>query len=184
MNRKTFGGLGAALLLLTAMTAGASAPDEGPRATSLLGGWQAVLREQIDRAWRETPEAFSRLDAATTQVDLLDARKRGMLAAVSPIYKELGPQALWPMVERLAFPTSRDPRPASESGQLALTVGMMEAAGELRDGRLVPLWRSILEGKDTRRQVMRTAARALARLETPDAAQTLISLSKQDGFAG
>ncbi|WP_164015667.1 hypothetical protein [Pyxidicoccus trucidator] len=180
MKRDLCRGLGAALFLV-ALTAGASG---APRATSLVGGWQAELLEQIAVARRETPEAFSRLDAATARAELLDARKRGTLATVSPVFKELGPEALWPMVERIAFPLEKDLRPVRDSAQLALTVGLMEAAGELRDARLATLWKNILEGADTRAPVLRAAAGALARLETLEAAQTLIALSRLGGPRG
>lgn len=181
MRRDVYRGLGVALVLL-ALTAGAA---DGPRATSLIGGWQAVLLDQIARARQETPESFARVDAAVSQVAVLDARKRGTLAPVAPLFRELGPQALWPMVERIAFPPEKVQGLEQDSAKLALTVGLVEAVGELRDARLVPLWRDVLEtSSETRLPVLRAAAGALARLETLEAAQTLIALARQGGPRG
>ncbi|WP_324290000.1 hypothetical protein [Pyxidicoccus sp. MSG2] len=185
MKRGVYRSLGAALLLI-ALTAGA---EDAPGTTSLAGDWRAVLLEQIARARKERPEAFARMDSAVSRVRLLDSRKRGTLASTSPLFRELGPEALWPMVERLAFPSARAQEQAQgleqDSARLALTVGLMEAAGELRDARLVPLWTELLEtGADTRAPVLRAAAGALARMQTLDAAQTLIALSRQGGPRG
>jgi hypothetical protein len=177
MKRDVYRCLGAALLL-TALTAGAA---DAP----LPGSWQAVLQEQIARARKETPGAFARVDSAVSRVGLLDARKRGTLAPVSPLFRELGPDALWPMVERLAFPSEQAQGMEQDSARLALAVGLMEALGELRDARLVPLWKDLLEtGADTRAPVLRAAAGALARMETLEAAQTLIAVSRQGGPRG
>lgn len=172
------------LLWLVVLMGTAVEASEPVRGTSLTGGWQAVLQEQVARARLETPEAFTRLDVAAARVEVLDARKRGMLAPVSPALKDLGREALWPMVERLAFATERLRQPSTEPARLALKVGLVEAAGELRDARLAPLWKSLLEGPDIRRPVLRSAAVALARLETLDAAQALIELSRRDGVHG
>lgn len=177
MRRDVYRCLGAALLL-TALTAGAA---DAP----LPGSWRAVLQEQIARARKERPQDFARVDSAVSRVGLLDARKRGTLAPVSPLFRELGPDALWPMVERLAFPSEQAQGMEQDSARLALAVGLMEALGELRDARLVPLWEDLLEtGADTRAPVLRAAAGALARMETLEAAQTLIAVSRQGGPRG
>jgi len=177
MTRGLWLGLGTALLL-AALGAKAS---EAPSANA----WRDALREHITRARRENPGAFIRFDQAAAQVDALDARKQGTLAATGPGLKALGPEALWPMVERLAFPP-RDKAllPTREPAQLALTVGMVEAAGALRDARLHPLWVELLEAPDTPPLVLHAAAGALARLETLEAASTLIPLSRQPGPRG
>ncbi|WP_241759030.1 hypothetical protein [Pyxidicoccus parkwayensis] len=160
-----------------------TSPEAGAPETAR--DWLTQLREQIARARQESPESFVRVDAAVSQVGLLDAKKRGTLAAVSPLFQELGPQALWPMVERIAFPVEKIQGLEMDSARLALTVGLMEAAGEMRDARLLPLWRNVLEtGTDTRAPVLRAAAGALARLESLEAAQVLIALARQGGPRG
>ncbi|MFP2959177.1 hypothetical protein ACLEPN_15365 [Myxococcus sp. 1LA] len=169
-----------ATLLLAALSASA---EEAPRPDDT---WKADLRAHITRARQENPNAFSRFDTAAAQVDALDETKRGTLAAVSPGLRALGPEALWPMVERLAFPPMDVSRlPTRESARLAFTVGLVEATGALRDARLAPLWKGLLEGPgDTAPQVLHAAAGALARLETLEAANTLITLSRRKGASG
>ncbi|AKF87070.1 hypothetical protein MFUL124B02_37065 [Myxococcus fulvus 124B02] len=161
-------------LMLMLLTLPALAQTEG------LG----ALREEVAKARQQTPEAFTRLEAAVAQVGVWDARKRGTLAAVAPLFRQLGPQGLWPMVERLAFDTGQAPQPERDSAKLALQVGMIEATGELRDARLLPLWRYLLEGPETRRPARRAAATALAKLESDEAALLLVTLSREPGTRG
>jgi hypothetical protein len=168
------------VLLLAAMTAGAVEPPAPADAET----WRPELWEYVERARQETPEAFTRLEAATERAHRLEARKRGTLANVSHVFKELGPEALWPMVERLAFSSGKASRPGDDAARLALKVGLLEAAGELRDVRLAPLWKNLLQGSDTRPPVLRAAAGALARLQTREAAQTLIDISRHPGPRG
>lgn len=138
------------------------------------------LAAEIARARAKTPEAFTQLARALEAVPTLDARKRGRLAPVSPMLKRLGPDALWPMLERLAF-DAKD-APAEASAQLALDVGLIEAVGYLRDPRSAPVWRAVLEGPETRPEVMRAAAGALARLDSDDAASALVAYARADGL--
>ncbi|QQR43644.1 hypothetical protein JKA73_32260 [Myxococcus xanthus] len=178
MRRALLRGISAALMLVSLSAAGAQTPRPGD-------DWRAGLKTNISRARQENPAAFIRFDTAAAQVDALDAKKRGTLAAVSPGLRALGPEALWPMVERLAFPPQETPRlPSRESARLAFKVGLVEATGALRDLRLAPLWKSLLESPDTQPQVLRAVAGALARLETLDAANTLIAASKQKDARG
>ena len=174
MTRHAIRGLGAALLLLCA-----SAVAQTSGSTDGLD----PLRAEVARARRETPQAFAALEEAIGRVEVLDSRKRGTLASVSPLFTQLGPQALWPMVERIAFDASLA-QPARASAQLALKVGLVEAAGALKDPRLLPLWKDLLEGAEERRPVRRVAAVALAKLDSPEAAQLLLALSRQEGARG
>ncbi|MCP3104343.1 hypothetical protein LZ198_36315 [Myxococcus sp. K15C18031901] len=173
MTRSWIRGLGAALWLLSASALAQTAGSDS------LG----ALREEVIRARQQTPQAFTRLEEAIGRVTLLDSRKRGTLASVSPLFTQLGPEALWPMVERIAFDASLD-QPAWASAQLALKVGLVEATGALRDARLLPLWKDLLEGPEERRPVRRVAAVALAKLDSPEAAALLITLSHQEGSRG
>src|SRR5690606_33866457 len=112
---------------------------------------RTLLAAQIERARVTTPDSFLQLDRALEAVPKLDERKRGRLAPVSPMLKRLGQDALWPMVERLAFDAKE--APAEASAGLALDVGLIEAAGYLRDPRAAPVWRAVLEGPETRPEV-------------------------------
>ncbi|GHG94051.1 hypothetical protein [Comamonas sp. JC664] len=178
MTRGWSRGLGLAVLL-------AALGAQATEATSPQPAWKGLLQEQIARARRTQPQAFLRFTIAASRVDALDAKKQATLAATAPGLRALGPEALWPMVERLAFPAQdKASLPMRESARLALTVGMVEAAGALRDVRLAPLWQEMLEAQDTPPPVLHAAAGALARLETLSAANTLIALSRQEGPRG
>ncbi|AKQ63562.1 hypothetical protein A176_000474 [Myxococcus hansupus] len=166
-------------MLLAALSAQATeAPTPHP-------AWKHLLQEQITRARRTHPQAFLRLAVAASRVDAMDAKKQATLAATAPGLRALGPEALWPMVERLAFPSQdKSSLPMRESARLALTVGLVEATGALRDARLAPLWMELLEARDTPPLVLHAAAGALARLETLDAANALIAFARQEGPRG
>lgn len=141
---------------------------------------RAQLEVELSRAKAVNPEAFTRLARVLAQVETLDARKRGRLAPVSPLLKALGPDALWPIVERLAFEAGE--MPTAASARLALDVGLIEAGGYLRDVRAAPVWIAILDGAEQRPEVVRAAAGALARLDTDAAAAKLVALANGDGL--
>ncbi|MGA9520050.1 MAG: hypothetical protein WBV82_01220, partial [Myxococcaceae bacterium] len=124
------------------------------------------LGEEIAKAKEADPAAFDRVQALATRAGEFDARKRGRLAPMSPMLNSLGQAALWPMVELIAFDTRRvDADVMTDSARLALHVGLIEAAGRLRDQRVAPLWSAILDGSEPRLPVLRAAAEALARLD-------------------
>ncbi len=140
------------------------------------------LSQEIAKARETDPAAFERVHALAKQAEELDARKRGRIAPMSPLLNRLGESALWPLVELIAFDTHRvDADVVSVSAKLALHVGVIEAAGRLRDDRVAPVWIALLDGAETRPLVMRAAAEALARLDTDSAAQKLVRLSQTDG---
>ena len=178
MRRGFRRGLVAAVLLATLSAQAAEAPTPRP-------AWKNLLQEQITRARRTQPQAFLRFEVAASRVDAMDAKKQATLAATAPGLRALGPEALWPMVERLMSPAQdKASLPMRESARLALTVGLVEATGALRDARLSPLWVELLEARDTPPLVLHAAAGALARLETLAAANTLIALARQEGPRG
>lgn len=141
---------------------------------------RAQLEVELSREKAANPEAFTQLARVVAQVETLDARKRGRLAPLSPLLKALGPDALWPMVERIAFVAGE--APGAASAHLALDVGLIEAAGYLRDPRVAPIWIALLDGAEQRPEVVRAAAGALARLDTDAAAAKLVALAQGDGL--
>ncbi len=148
---------------------------------SLPAATRKSMGEEIAKAKEADPAAFERVHALARLAGELDARKRGRIAPMSPMLKSLGQAALWPMVELIAFDTHRvDADAVTDSAKLALHVGLIEAAGLLRDDRLTPLWTALLDSSEPRVQVMRAAAEALARVDTDAAAQKLVALSRAD----
>jgi hypothetical protein len=80
----------------------------------------------------------------------------------APDLKRLGASALLPMLSALALET-----PAvmlSEKEKTAYVVGLLEAAGALRDARSGPVFSAIFEGKNKPAEVLRAAAEAMGRL--------------------
>lgn len=167
-------------MVAAALVVGASAQARGSviDPAILPAEVRVSLEKEIARAKQVNPGAFSRVARVAQEAETLDARKRGRLAPISPILKRMGSEALWPMVERIAFKAEGGPE--SESAKLALDVGLIEAAGALRDERLAPVWKAALSGTEQRKTVLRAAAGSLARLDTEDAATTLVALSKGD----
>jgi hypothetical protein len=178
--RRTVARMSGLVVLLAAVSVRASGllPTE-----ALPGEPRAAWAAEVARTRRERPQAFERLARVVEEVEALDAAKRGPLAVLTPHLKGLGPEALWPMVERLVF-APEAPVPEETSARLALTVGLVEAAGALRDARLEPLWKALLEGTEARPLVLHAAAEALAKLDSDEAARVLVRLSREGGPRG
>ena len=140
---------------------------------------RASFADQIASAKKADPQTFAKVNAVVAKADTLDQRKRGRIAAISPMLKPLGAPALWPLVSAMAFEAEAAPQHAS--AKLGLDVGVIEAAGALRDQRLVALWIALLDGREQRFEVVRAAAAALGKLDTDEAAKTLVALAKSDG---
>jgi hypothetical protein len=156
-----------ACLLLIAGTANAAVPEADRRA----------LQEEIAAARQRGPEAFVRVERVLAEVASLDAAKRGRLAAVGPLLRGLGPDALWPLADELL--SGRAARALSGTARLALEIGVVEAAGALRDARLAAVWRDRLDGGAAGPEVRQAAAVALARLDTPEVARELVARARR-----
>jgi len=76
--------------------------------------------------------------------------------------RALGPAALLPMLEALAFDAPPGSRTEAESD--AFAVGLLEAIGHLRDARSGPVVRAVLESAPKSAEVMRAAAEAVGKL--------------------
>jgi hypothetical protein len=74
----------------------------------------------------------------------------------------LGKDALFPMLEALAFDAPQ--RGLSEKESQALTIGMLSAVGDLRDARSAPVLRAALEAQSASTPVAMVAATSLGKL--------------------
>lgn len=133
------------------------------------------LADDIADAKRNRPAVFARVGSLRLKMAELDDEKRGRLASVSPILKAMGPEALMPMLEELAFDAAPQGK-LTDSAWLAWRVGLLEALGALRDARSASVAEAILAGPNTDGPVMRAAAQALGKLNTVEAANQLIAL--------
>lgn len=171
-------------MMIAALVMAASSAHAGGLlldASALPDEVRAAFSEEIAKAKAADPAAFAAVRQVAERIDTYDRQKRGRMAPISAMLKHVGARAVWPAVELLAF----DAPPASQrpSARLALEVGLIEVAGGQRDARLMPLWTAISSSGESRVNVLRAALGAMARLETDDAAQKLVALSRTDGPA-
>jgi len=139
-----------------------------------------ALRAEIVRARADSPTAFERVAGARDLAIKLDARRHGRYATITPHLKRLGPTALLPMLDALAFdgPTRAG---MSDKAWLTLRVGLLEAVGSLRDPRAVPVLEAILDQTSVELEVTRAAAEALGRIGSDRAVSKLVGASRSQG---
>jgi len=141
---------------------------------------RARLESEVRRARVEKPQAFSKLAELRQRLPELDRRRRGRLVPVGPMLRGLGRDALLPMLEMIALDAA--PRAElSDSAWLSLRVGLLEAAGSLRDPRAAPIFSAVLDGPESEYPVLRAAAEALGRLGDDAAAKKLVALAAKPG---
>ncbi|MHB8873450.1 MAG: HEAT repeat domain-containing protein [Myxococcaceae bacterium] len=138
----------------------------------------ASVRAEISRARRSTPKPFAALATLKQRLPELDAKKRGRLAPVAPALKSLGPAGLLPILEELL--AARPDRELTPSARLSWRVGLLEAAGAVRDARASPVLREVL-GAESDPVVLRAAAGALGKLGDEAALATLLPLAGAPG---
>lgn len=135
---------------------------------------RASLTAQIAAARRLHPEAFAQVAEVQGAARQADRVKRGRLAPMSLYFKALGPDALMPMLERLAFTAPPREVDLPDSAWDALGVGMLDAVGALRDPRARPVLESVLAHAQSD-ATRRAAAGALGRVCDAGAAEQLIA---------
>ncbi len=167
------------LIVLSVLSAPAFAGGLVLDASRLAAEDARALKAQVAAARRDAPRTFELVSTFAQQADLLDRTKRGgRVAAMGRTFKQMGPEALWPMLELLAL-THGDVA-QTEGGRRSLAVGLLEAVGELRDERAAPVLRAALD-VDVSPLVTRAAAYAYGDLQTDEVAATLVALSKGPG---
>jgi hypothetical protein len=164
-----------ALLLLgtTAFDAAAAGPGLAVEPSELPAKARTALKIDIDKARIETPDLFRQVQDVASRAAELDAGSRRPGVPLTMHFKVLGPRALMPMLELLAFDghTSTDLTPMARA---ALRVGLVEAVGIIRDARAVPvLSRIALRERDV--DMTRASADALGRIGTNDAYDALLA---------
>ena len=178
MNNVTKTGL-ALLTLLLANVANA-APGTLSSPLALKPAEREALRARVATARAASPKAFEALAGVRDGIAGADARKRGRLAPVSPALKSLGAEGLLPMLELLAFGAPRAAQ-LTVLQRRALSVGLLEAVGGLRDPRAAPVIRAVLTGEESDFSIVRAAAEALGRLGDDASAATLAAMARAEG---
>ena len=134
-----------------------------------------AVQKQIAAARRADPAAFSTLAAVKARVPELDRKKRGRLAAVTPLLRALGPGALLPMLDEATRPET-----LTGTARTAWRVGVLEAVGALRDPRATPVLRQVI-AEESEAAVIRAAAGALGNAGDLEAVQALTTLATTRG---
>lgn len=137
------------------------------------------LESAIAQAKKDDPKSFEDVAALRRRLPELDAQKRGDVVTVAVPLEDMGPRALWPIVEELAFT-------AQPSGDLApgawrdWRVALIEALGLLHDARTEPLVVALLAKNDSDAPLLRASVEAAGRLGTRAAVSKLLALKPAD----
>ncbi len=142
------------------------------------------LEAELGAARLAHPAEFRAVTEVYRAANALDASKRGPLAPLSRELKPLGPDALLPMLELIALRVPGES--LTDSAAVSLSVGLLEAVGELRDVRARPVLNALLRSKEERPpEVRRAVADAYGALQDDDAAKALIAqLRSEDDGSG
>ena len=139
------------------------------------------LRAEIDAARIATPEIFQRFAALRSQVAEIDATKRGRLPVILPSLQAMGPDALLPMIEEIAFDAT--PRgDLVDTAWIGWRASLLEAVGKLRDLRAAPVLEVVISRGPAQLVVTSAAPAAYGKLLTDEAAAWLVdALASADG---
>jgi len=169
-------------LALGSLSLPASAtPGIGIDAAKLPPQTRTELRTNIDKARVSDPSAFREVRDIVAHAREADKKARGRKAATSLHLSSLGTKALLPMLELVAFDAA--PLAANEKATDRASVNrdLVEAIGLLRDPRAMPVLVAVL-ARESDFDTTRTAAEAIARQESDEAASTLVvALGKASG---
>ncbi len=136
------------------------------------------LAAEIAAARKAHPEAFAQVAAIRRDADALYAKRRGGgVAPMGRTFKQLGPNALMPMLDALLNPEAEG-GPVTEGGRLSLTIGLLDAVGTLRDPRALPVLEALLDSRTESPGVTRAAADAYGFMQTDAVAARLVALSR------
>jgi hypothetical protein len=180
--------VGACVLLAGGAALGAEARGVFIGRDKLAAEARALFEKGVAAARQADAQPFERLAALRARLAELDLRKRGRMAAVTPMLKALGTAGLWPMLEEMAL--SAEPRGAlPASAWLAWRLGLLEAVGSLRDARATAVLEAIAMAPDAfggpadggvegEHLLVREAVAAYGKLATDEVAKKLVALGK------
>jgi RNase P/RNase MRP subunit POP5 len=164
-----------------AVTTPASAAPVGIDAARLSPQLRTELRASIDKARVSDPAAFKDVRAIVANAREANKRARGRKAPVALHLAGLGSKALLPMLELVAFDTTPLAPNETAAERASVQRDLVEAVGLLKDARAMPVLVAAL-AKEGDFAMTRTAAEAVARLDSDEAARTLVaSLGKASG---
>jgi hypothetical protein len=129
-----------------------------------------ALRAAVTAARAADAGAFREVEALVARTPELNRKARSGKAAVALALAAMGARAVMPLAELAAL---EPPAGVSPEALRAARLAVVEALGMLRDARVAPVLRAWLEQGDL--DATRTAAEAVARLDTEEAAGWLLT---------
>lgn len=132
----------------------------------------ADLRRDVARARTAEPRSFAAVSKIVARAPEADARARARKAPIALYVAKLGPSALMPALEMLAFALPRDVPAAAAP---ALRRDLIEAVGLLHDGRSLAVLSAILDDPSEELETTRTVSEAIARVGSDEAASRLLA---------
>lgn len=171
--------LKAAFLLTTALflfAPAARAAGVALDARNLDAKSRAELTAEIARANRQTPDLFRAVFDIAQRAGELDAAARTPGIPLTRHFRNLGPRAYYPLVELLVF-DAHAPAGLSDTAASALRIGVIEAIGQIREARSVPLLARLLDARDL--ATVEAGAAALAKIGNDDALSALVSSARR-----
>jgi hypothetical protein len=175
-------GIVTAFALVTTTVSHASAAGLAVDASELAAKTRTSLKADIEKARIETPELFRQVYDVAKRAGELDAGSRRPGAPLTMHFKVLGPRALMPMLELLAF-EGHAPADLTPTARAALRVGLLEAVGIIRDGRAVPVLARVAQ-RERDVDTTRASADALGRIGTDEAYGALVTALDNADAAG
>lgn len=140
--------------------------------SALSAATRSGLEQQIEQARGEVPLLFKAVGDIVRDAAAIDARARARGIPFTAQLKALGPRALMPMLEVVAF-EAKIAKDVPASARAALRVGLLEAIGSIRDDRAVPVLTHVMtQSRDAK--IAQASVTALSRIGT-DAAMTSVS---------
>jgi hypothetical protein len=162
--KKIFGPLcAAAVWLISLAPSVAHADGLALKAADLPAAARTSLASEVAAEKVKHPEAFEAVAAVQGHRPEVYKKFRNPTPSVDRELRALGPSALLPMLSALAL----EAPPMDGLGvreREALTVGMLNAVGVLRDARSGPVLRAALEKSEAGSRMERAAAEAMGRL--------------------
>jgi hypothetical protein len=168
-SARAFVAIGA--LLASVALAGAAAAEPPAAVVRLPPASKVELARDVARARAADVRPFVTVQEIVASAETAHARARGRRAPIALYLAKLGPSALMPMLEMLALDA---PKGVSEKAARTIRRDLVEAVGLLRDPRALPVLSAILDDASADEDTTRTAAEAIARLGTDEAATRII----------
>lgn len=150
----------------------AAAPEAQVAAARMQPQDLANLRRDVERARTADPRAFAMVSNIVALAPEADARARAHKAPIALYLAKLGPGALMPALEMLAFDF---PRNVPAAAAPVLRRDLIEAVGLLHDARGLDVLSAILDDPTEEPETVRTVTEAVARIGNHEAGTRILA---------